>query len=238
MKIALIGYGKMGKTIEKIALNDGDSIILRTKSNEDLKQNLELFKTADVAIEFSKPTAAFENIAFCIDHQVPVVSGTTGWLDQYPVAKQLCESKNSALLYASNFSIGVNIFFEVNRFLAKRMNAHADYKVAIEEIHHTEKKDQPSGTGITLAEGVIEMLDRKEKWVNQEGSIENELSLISKRIDKVPGTHNIIYTSSIDTIELKHTAHSREGFAKGALMAARWLKDRKGVFEMKDMLGF
>ncbi len=238
MKIALIGYGKMGKTIEKIAHNRDYTVVLRTKTMEDLENGLDLLKLADVAIEFSKPSAAFKNIVFCIKNQIPVVSGTTGWLDKYDDAKALCETHQSAMLYASNFSIGVNIFFEVNKFLAERMNGHSDYKVSIEEIHHTEKKDQPSGTAITLANGAIQMLDKKASWINEEAKDEKELPIISKRIDHVPGTHNITYTSPIDTIELKHTAHSREGFAKGALQAAFWLKDRKGVFEMRDMLGF
>ena len=227
----------MGKTIEKIALNNDDTIVLKTDSHEDLENNLDLLKTADVAIEFSMPEAAFKNVTCCINHQIPVVSGTTGWLDDYQSAKTLCVQKNSAMLVASNFSIGVNIFFEVNRFLAKRMNSHLDYKVAIEEIHHTQKIDQPSGTAITLAEGAIEMLAHKSNGINEKAEKDEDLTIISKRIENVPGTHNITYTSDIDTIELIHTAHSREGFAKGALMAAKWLKDKKGVFGMRDMLG-
>ncbi len=238
MKIALIGYGKMGKTIEKIALKQGDTVLLKTKSSMELEKNLDLLKSVDVAIEFSKPDAAFKNIVTCLENKIPVVSGTTGWLEAYEEAKKLCKRNDGALLYASNFSIGVNIFFEVNKFLANKMNGHTDYTIGIEEIHHTQKKDQPSGTAITLANDAIELLDRKTGWRNDEKISNEEVPIISKRIDKVPGTHNITYTSDIDTIKLKHTAHSREGFAKGALMAAKWLSGRTGVFEMRDVLGF
>lgn len=238
MKIAIIGYGKMGKIIEQLANDKGHEIVLkinRSNLNEFTNENL---AKADVAIEFSNPESAFENIKKCLLARVPVVSGTTGWLHKLEKAKEICHENECAFLYASNFSVGVNIFFALNKQLAKMMNAQTSYNVAMEEIHHTEKLDAPSGTGITLAEGIIDSLHRKTKWVNNPQNAPEELSIISKRIDKVPGTHSIEYTSAIDSIEIKHTAHSREGFASGAIQAAEWIIGKKGYFEMKDLLGF
>ena len=236
MKIALIGYGKMGKTIENIAVQRGHEIVLRLDVNntEDFKRLGE----ADIAIEFTRPESAFENIKQCIAAKVPVVSGTTGWLDLYQTVSQLCLQNDSAFFYASNYSIGVNIFFEINRQLALMMNNYPMYDVRMEETHHTQKLDAPSGTAITLANSILENVSRKTKWTcNTEGSAE-AINITAKRIDPAPGTHVVTYDSAIDTIEIAHTAHSREGFATGAVLAAEWLLGKKGVFSMKDMLGF
>ncbi len=238
MKIGIIGYGKMGKTIERLALSKGHEIglVIDLQNQDDLNsQNLQKI---DVAIEFSRPESAFDNISKCLKSNIPVVSGTTGWLDKMQEIKQLCMQKNGAFFYASNYSIGVNIFFEINRQLAKMMNHFPDYQISMEEIHHTQKLDAPSGTAITLANGIILNIDRKNDWINTTTSEENKLAIISKRIDEVPGTHSIIYESSIDTIDIKHTAHSRIGFAEGAVKAAEWIKDKNGCFGMKDLLGF
>ena len=236
MKIALIGYGKMGKTIENIAVQRGHEIVLRLDVNntEDFKRLGE----ADIAIEFTRPESAFENIKQCIAAKVPVVSGTTGWLDLYQTVSQLCLQNDSAFFYASNYSIGVNIFFEINRQLALMMNNYPMYDVRMEETHHTQKLDAPSGTAITLANSILENVSRKTKWTcNTEGSAE-AINITAKRIDPAPGTHVVTYDSAIDTIEIAHTAHSREGFATGAVLAAEWVLGKKGVFSMKDMLGF
>lgn len=238
MKIAIIGYGKMGKTIETLAQADGDEIVLKIGAENLADFTIENLRDADVAIEFSNPESAFENISKCIEAGVPVISGTTGWLDKKPLIETLCQEKEGAFLYASNFSIGVNIFFAVNEFLAKMMNDRPQYDVEMEEIHHLQKLDAPSGTGISLADQVIQKLDRKAEWINEAAFAENQISLVSKREEGVPGTHTVTYDSPIDEIEIKHTAHSRKGFALGALTAARWIVGKKGCFAMKDVLGF
>jgi len=238
MKIALLGYGKMGHIIEEIALQRKHDIVLRINDENlgDLtKENIEM---ADVAIEFTNPQSAVDNILFCLDHKVPVVCGTTGWLSQLKKIEEKCKEVNGTFLYASNFSVGVNIFFELNKKLATLIKTHPGYNVSIEEIHHTHKKDAPSGTAITLAEQIIETSNKKNKWVNSDGENENELSIISKRIDEVPGTHSVKYVSPIDDIEIIHTAHNRKGFAEGAVLAAEFIKGKKGIFSMKDVLGF
>lgn len=237
MKIALIGYGKMGKAIEEIALHRGHEILYRI--DVDSKKVLEkgTLSQADVAIEFSTPATAFENINKCFDAGVPLVCGTTGWLDKMGDVRKRCLAEKQAFLYASNFSIGVNIFFEVNKHLASLMASQDQYEVSMEEIHHTQKKDAPSGTAITLAEGILSALPRKKKWVNEITSDPAELGILSKRIDPAPGTHIIRYTSEEDDIEIRHTAHSRKGFAAGAVTAAEWLEGKQGVFTMKDVLG-
>ncbi|WP_271783060.1 4-hydroxy-tetrahydrodipicolinate reductase [Aquimarina algiphila] len=231
MKIALLGYGKMGKTIEKIATERGHTIILKV-DKEDTTYDL---SEADVAIDFSIPTAAVNNITNCFNAGVPVVSGTTGWLDHYEDMVALCKEKKGGFIYASNYSLGVNLFFELNRKLAKMMAPLEGYNIAMEEIHHTEKLDAPSGTAITLAEGIIENTDKTEWQLDNGGK--NIIPIIAKRIDKVPGTHTVNYTSEVDDIEIKHTAHNRNGFALGAVVAAEWLTDKTGVFNMKDVLG-
>jgi len=232
MKIALLGYGKMGKVIEKIALERGHEIVLR-KSSDTTYSGLE---NADVAIDFSVPTSAVANISECLNSGIPVVSGTTGWLEEYPKMVALCEKKNGSFIYGSNFSLGVNLFFELNTYLAKMMSKFKNYSATMEEIHHTQKLDAPSGTAITLAKGIIENSDYTN-WTLDKNAKDNEIYIDAQRIENVPGTHSIFYTSEVDTIEIKHTAHSRDGFALGSIIAAEWLVGKKGVFTMKDVLG-
>lgn len=230
MRIALFGYGKMGQMIEQIALNRGHEIVAKIdESTEDIN-----FSRIDVAIDFSMPSAAYGNITKCINNNVPVISGTTGWLDDYENAVSLCNDKKGAFIYASNFSLGVNIFFELNNYLAKMMQNLPEYKVELEEIHHTQKLDAPSGTAITLAEGVISNSNYKA-WKLDHSSDET-LKITSKRIGKVPGTHTVAYDSVVDSIQIKHTAHNREGFALGAVTAAEWIIGKTGVFSMRDVL--
>lgn len=230
MKIALLGYGRMGKEIEKIAISRGHEIVIRKAADTEID-----ITQADVAIDFSIPTFAFENITNCFKNGVPVVSGTTGWLDNYSKALDICEENKGAFIYASNFSVGVNIFFELNKQLAKMMSNIDNYDIAMEEVHHTKKLDAPSGTAITLAEGIIENTS-KENWDLDEASSENNIPIVAKRIPEVPGTHSVWYNSEVDSIEIKHTAHSRKGFALGAVVAAEWLLGKTGVFTMKDVL--
>ena len=238
LKIALIGYGKMGKAIEEIALQRNHTAVLKIDINNVDSFTKENLQQCDVAIEFTGPHSAVENISKCLDAGIPVVSGSTGWLQQWPLIKTKCEILNGSLLYASNFSVGVNIFFELNKKLAVLMSSHDEYAVTMEEIHHTQKKDAPSGTAITLAEQVLENIPLKKKWVNEAAKYPNELSIISKRIDPAPGTHSIKYSSAIDDIEIIHTAHNRTGFATGAVLAAEYIYNKKGIFSMKDVLSF
>ena len=231
MKIALLGYGKMGKEIEQIALQRGHSIVI--KADIDTVYDV---SEADVAIDFSVPSSAFNNIVNCISNSVPVISGTTGWLDDYDKAVNLCKEKNGAFIYASNFSLGVNIFFELNKTLAKLMNQLKQYNVSIEEIHHIQKLDAPSGTAITLADGIIENSNYKNWKLVADNPVKMELPITAKRIEKVPGTHTISYESEVDRIDIKHTAHNRQGFALGAVIAAEWLLGKTGVFTMNDVL--
>ena len=230
MKIALLGYGRMGKEIEKIALSRGHEIVIRKDVDDEIDITL-----ADVAIDFSVPHSAFNNIKNCIDNNVPVISGTTGWLEKYEEAVALCEEKNSAFIYASNYSLGVNIFFELNKQLSKMMRSLEDYNSSMEEIHHTKKLDAPNGTAITLAEGIIEN-STKENWELGDKTSKENIPIIAKRIPEVPGTHTIWYDSEVDSIEIKHTANNRKGFALGAVVAAEWILGKKGVFTMKDVL--
>ena len=230
MKIALFGYGKMGKTIEQIALQKGHTIVLKTSGKSSLEKIIE----ADIAIDFSTPKAAASNIKFCLERQIPIVCGTTGWLDNYNEIINFCNKCNGAFIYASNFSIGVNIFFQMNEYLAKLMKPWKEYQVYLEEIHHTEKLDTPSGTAITLAEDIIKNSDNKS-W-NLKKAKKKNIMITSKRVTNVKGTHTINYQSEIDTISIQHEAKSREGFALGALIAAEWLVGKKGVFSMKDVL--
>ena len=230
MKIALLGYGKMGKVIEKIALDRGHEIVLKKSSNS----TYDGLSNADVAIDFSVPESAVCNISECFDTNVPVVCGTTGWLDQYDKMVSFCKEKNGSFIYASNFSLGVNIFFELNEYLAKIMSKIDQYKVSMEEIHHTQKLDAPSGTAISLAKGIIEN-SKYKNWTLNNPEVD-EIKIDAKRIENVPGTHSIFYDSNVDQIEIKHTAHNREGFALGAVIAAEWIQNKKGVFTMKDVL--
>lgn len=230
MKIALLGYGKMGKVIERIALERGHEIVLK----KDEFNSYDGLSTADVAIDFSVPTAAVANISNSFHANVPVVSGTTGWLEHYEEMIALCNEKQGGFISSSNFSLGVNIFFELNEYLAKIMSQFDSYKVTMEEIHHTQKLDAPSGTAISLAKGVIEN-SNYANWTLEDAKT-NEIHIEAKRIGDVPGTHTVTYDSIVDNIELKHTAHNREGFALGAVIAAEWLAGKKGIYTMKDVL--
>jgi 4-hydroxy-tetrahydrodipicolinate reductase len=248
MKIALLGYGKMGKIIEKIATDRKHEIVLKIDFDNQHELTAENLQKADVAIEFSTPGTVPGNIRSCFAAGVPVVVGTTGWYNEMGALKQECASANSSMIYASNFSIGVNIFFHVNKVLAKLMNNYPYYDVQVEEIHHMQKLDSPSGTAITIAEGIVENLDAKNEWVNiltadgDEGNDDDiksdQLLIESFRIDGVPGTHTVIYDSEVDSIEFKHTAHNRNGFALGAVMAAEWIQDKKGFHSVQDMFDF
>ena len=235
MKIVLVGYGKMGKTIERLALQRGHEIVGRIDINNH--EELETV-TADAAIEFSHPEAAFENVKKCIERGIPVVCGTTGWLERKPEIEQLSNKTQVPFFYASNYSLGVNIFFKVNEYLASIIKGFDAYDVTLDEIHHTQKRDAPSGTAITLAEGVLKHFKNKKKWVNHESENPEELVVKSFRIDDVPGTHMVKYASAIDDIEIRHTAHTREGFALGAVLVAEWIRDKKGVLNMNDFLKF
>ncbi|EKB50688.1 4-hydroxy-tetrahydrodipicolinate reductase [Cecembia lonarensis] len=240
MNILLLGYGKMGKIIGEIAESRGHQLV--GKINIENRNELEKLDPSrvDVAIEFSQPDAAFDNISWAIERGIPVVSGTTGWLEKKPAISALTLEKNTAFFYASNYSIGVNIFFKVNKFLASLMKDQQDYRARMEEVHHTEKKDAPSGTAITLAEGILGEISSYKNWKLSDGMDENEhlLYIEAKRIDPAPGTHIIRYQSEIDDIEISHTAHSRKGFALGAVLVAEWIKDKKGVLSMDDFLSF
>ena len=236
MKIALIGYGKMGKAIEGIAVERGHEIVLRIDAENTEALNNENLQLVDVAIEFTNPDSAIKNITQCFDAGIPIVCGTTGWLDYWDQIKSDCENKNGSFLYASNFSIGVNLFFELNKKLAQLMQNRPEYNCDIEEIHHTAKKDAPSGTAITIAENIIASNANKKNWVLGETTDSNSLSIISKRIDPAPGTHIVSYNSTIDSIEIKHTAHNRIGFATGAVLAAEFLINKKGIYNMGDVI--
>ena len=238
LHIALIGYGKMGKAIEEAAILAGHHIALKITSQNTDELTAANLSSCNVAIEFTTPDKAAGNILTCINAGIPVVCGTTGWLEQLPAVQQYCADNNGSLLYASNFSIGVNIFFEINKKLAFLMAAREEYDVTIEEIHHTAKKDSPSGTAITIADQILASLPRKKYWANDALQQEQaQLTITSKRIDPTPGTHKVKYSSVADEIEIIHTAHSRKGFAEGALIAATFIKDKKGIFTMKDVLG-
>lgn len=238
MKLAIIGYGKMGKAIEGLALTEGHEVVLRISEDNAADLTEQNLSKADVAVEFTRPETAVDHLIICFRSGVPVVSGTTGWLDALPRVLQEREQQAGGFFYASNFSIGVNITFAVNQMLARLMDDQPVYEVKLEEIHHTQKLDAPSGTAITLAQDILEVIDRKVSWVNQAKCGEQEIPIVSKRIENVPGTHEIRYTSQVDTITLRHEAHSREGFARGALKAAEWMVGKSGYFGMSDLLGF
>ena len=231
MKIALVGYGKMGKIIDEIATQRNHEIVARLNESP----NSENLNNADVVIEFSNPEVAFNNIKTCLENKIPVICGTTGWLDQKPEIEKIAAENNTAFLYGSNFSLGVNLFFALNEILANLMKNFPEYNVQLEEIHHTHKKDAPSGTAISLAEGIIKNDQRFEGWKLEETK-EKELGIFAIREDEVPGTHSVFYKSSVDEIEIKHTAYSRNGFALGAVIAAEWIQGKTGNFSMKDVL--
>jgi 4-hydroxy-tetrahydrodipicolinate reductase len=230
MKIALLGYGKMGQTIERIALERGHEIVLK----KDEFNTYDGLLDADVAIDFSIPAVAVNNISNSFNANVPVISGTTGWLEHYDEMVSLCKEKKSAFISSSNFSLGVNLFFGLNEYLAKMMSKFDSYNVEMEEIHHTQKLDAPSGTAISLAKGVIEN-SNYTNWT-LETPKPKEIHIEAKRIGDVPGTHTVTYNSIVDSIEIKHTAHNRDGFALGAIIAAEWIVGKQGVFTMKDVL--
>jgi len=235
MKIALLGYGRMGHEVEKIAVENGHTIALVIDNENDWLEKSALLKDCDVAIDFSMPAIAFENMSRCFENQVPVVTGTTGWYDQFSEITELCNSRNGTLFHASNFSVGVNIFFDINRRLASLLSDYAIYLPAMTEIHHTQKLDAPSGTAITLAKDIIAANSRFTGYTLNSPA-PGEIPVQSIREGSVTGTHTITWNSDIDQITITHEARSRRGFALGAVMAAAWIKDRKGVFTMKDML--
>ena len=245
MKIALLGYGKMGKAVEQIAIDRGHQILLRVDAENHENLTIYNLKKVDLAIDFSTPASVLNNIKLCFEAEIPLVVGTTGWYNHLDEIKNTCEAGKKSFLYASNFSIGVNIFFHINKMLAAVMNRYSQYEVQIEEIHHTQKLDSPSGTAITMASDIVRCLDRKSEWINE--LIGNEKAVIAKpeqllieshRIEDVPGTHTVIYSSEVDEIEIKHTAHSRTGFALGAVLASEWLYGRKGFYNITSMFDF
>ncbi|MES2277803.1 MAG: 4-hydroxy-tetrahydrodipicolinate reductase [Bacteroidota bacterium] len=248
MKIAILGYGKMGKIIEKIAQDRKHEIVLKIDVTNQDELTTENLQKADVVIEFSTPATVLNHIEACFKAKVPVVVGTTGWYGHLQRIKDECGQTGNSFLYATNFSVGVNIFFHVNQLLAKLMNNYPYYDVQVEEIHHTQKLDSPSGTAITIAEGIVDALDSKKEWVNILSTDGNEgledtikpdqLLIESFRIENVPGTHTVVYDSEVDSLEFKHTAHNRNGFALGAVLAAEWLQNKKGFYSVKDMFNF
>ncbi|MCX2486308.1 4-hydroxy-tetrahydrodipicolinate reductase [Pedobacter sp. MR2016-24] len=245
MNIALIGYGKMGQIIERFAMERGHEVVLKIGSTNLDELTVSNLRKADVAIDFSLPDAAIKNIYTCFEANVPLIVGTTGWYGQLQEIKNECLQGNHTLLYGSNFSIGVNLFFHINEVLAKMMNNYPAYDVQVEEIHHTQKLDAPSGTAMTIAEGIIENLDRKTEWINElsgQGLTEvmkkDQLLIASERIENIPGTHTVVYSSEVDEIELKHTANSRAGFALGAVVAAEWLQNKQGFYNITDIFNF
>jgi 4-hydroxy-tetrahydrodipicolinate reductase len=237
MNIALVGYGKMGKIIEQTAIGRGHRIVLKIDLDNQQDFVSEKVKAADVAIEFTGPHSAFGNLQKLMEMDMPTVTGSTGWQDRHAAIEDLCKTRNGSFMFASNFSVGVNIFFELNKRLAALMSLHPEYQVSITELHHTQKKDAPSGTAITLAEQVLETNPGKKQWVNHASNDPQELPIISERIDPYPGLHRVTYRSSVDEIEISHQAHNREGFALGAVLAAEYIHSRKGIFTMKEVLG-
>ena len=238
MNIAIVGYGKMGKIIEEVAISRGHAVDVKIDLNNLHDFNREVFAAIDVTIEFTGPHTAFDNVMKCLEMKKPVVCGSTGWLERLPEIENRCTNNNGAFLYASNFSVGVNIFFEINKHLARLMSGQPQYEIDIKEIHHTQKKDAPSGTAITLAEQVIENVPRKDTWVNTESISSNELGIVSERTDPYPGWHEVNYHSDIDEIKIVHNAFNRNGFALGAVLAAEFIHGKNGIFTMKDVLGF
>lgn len=236
MKIAILGYGKMGRAIEEMALHRGHEIVLKIDEYNLADFTRQNISKADVAIEFTGPHSAYENVKKALECDIPVVCGSTGWLEKLEEIKNLCQSRKGSFIYSSNYSVGVNIFFEVNKKLALLMAPQKNYEVQVTEIHHTQKKDAPSGTAITIAEQILERLARKKQWVNHNSDNPEELEIISERIDPAAGTHKVKYSSTIDDIEIIHTAHNRQGFALGAVLAAEYIRDKKGIFNMKDVL--
>ena len=237
MKIALIGYGKMGKTIERLATNRGHEIVGKIDIDTTPTERKAIYDSADVGIEFSHPEAAYDNIYEALSNDLPVISGTTGWLDKYDNIKSLVDERNGSFFYASNYSVGVNLFFAINERLAQLMNGYPTYDVSLKEIHHVHKKDEPSGTAITTSEGITAHLDRKSTWTLDKTPSDNEIPVTALREGEVFGIHEVTYNSDVDVIKLYHEAHTRDGFGLGAVLAGEFLKDKKGIFGMKDLLG-
>jgi len=233
MKVALIGYGKMGKAIEQLGIADGIEIVSVIDTEDDIASLKE--DHVDLAIEFTQPESAFNNISFCLENDIKVISGTTGWIDQMPMVKEICVKKKGTFLYASNFSIGVNLFFELNKWLAKKM-AFLEFQPELLEVHHTEKKDSPSGTAITLAEGIMDNHPRIDSWINEKSTDHQNLGIISERKPNVPGTHTVTYSSKLETIGITHIAHDRSVFAKGVIKVAKWIHSRSGFLTMSDFI--
>ncbi len=238
MNIVIFGYGKMGEQIELVALERKHQVVAFIDNEDDWKKSYNEFLKADVAIDFSTPEVVINNIYRCFEHNIPIVIGTTGWYHRLEEVKDKCLELRQTMFYTSNFSLGVNLFFELNRLLAQIMRGREEYDVSIEETHHASKKDSPSGTAIHLANNIIRFLGNKEAWTNEENDIKSELSIKSQRIGDIIGTHSVTYSSELDEIEIKHTAFNRKSFAIGAVIAAEWLKGKKGIFKMKDMLTF
>ena len=236
LKIILIGYGRMGHEIEKAALKRGHEIVLHIDKDNQDRLTANHLQTGDVAIEFSVPDAAYNNIMTCFKAGLPVVSGTTGWLDKYYDLRKYCLENDQTFFYASNFSIGVNLFFKLNKYFAQIMNKYSNYDVSIEETHHKHKLDAPSGTAVTIAESIMQEMSRKQKWTKTENAEESEISVQSVRENEVPGIHKVSYESEFDQIDIKHSAKSREGFSLGAVMAAEFIADKKGIYSMDDLL--
>jgi 4-hydroxy-tetrahydrodipicolinate reductase len=238
MNLAIIGYGRMGKEIEQIALGRGHKVLLKIDESNLDSINENSFRNIDVAIEFTIPESAFSNIELCFKYNIPIVSGTTGWLDRFDEVLEKCNNENQTFFYASNYSIGVNLFFKLNKDLAKLMNKFPDYNVKVEETHHTKKLDAPSGTAITIIEGLLENIVRKNSWEEEKESSENNIAVKSFREGTVPGNHKVFYESEFDTIMIEHDAKSRKGFALGAVLAAEFIADKKGYYTMNDLLKF
>ena len=236
MKIAILGYGKMGEQVEIVALERKHKVVAYIDNEEDWVKFRRDFESADVAVDFSMPSAVMENIRRCFEAHKPLVVGTTGWYDRLPDVERQCRAEGQSFFYASNFSVGVNLFFRLNRYLAKLMVPHAEYDVSMEEIHHTSKKDAPSGTAIVLAEDIIDALPHKDSWINQENDNRAELSIRSQRLGSQVGTHSVIYTSAMDEIRITHKSFNRKAFAIGAVVAAEFLCGKKGFFTMEDLL--
>ncbi len=236
MKIGILGYGKMGKEVEKIAIAQQHEIVWKINSSNRTALSIAEIQKADVVIEFTSPESVLANLQLCFEAKVPVVTGSTGWYEQLDNVKKMCVEQDSSLFYASNFSIGVHLFFQINRYAAHLFNQYKEYNVSIEEIHHTQKKDAPSGTAITTAEVLMSALDQKNNWSLDEEKNENSIAIKAHRIENVPGTHEVDFSSAIDTIKIEHIAHNRQGFATGAVKAAEWILHKKGVFTMQDML--
>lgn len=236
MKLGILGYGKMGKEVEKIALAQKHEIVWRINSSNRASLTISEIQKADAVIEFTSPETVIENLKLCFEAKVPVITGSTGWYQDFEEIRKICIQEQGSLFYASNFSIGVHLFFQINRYAAELFNQYAQYNISISETHHTQKKDAPSGTAITTAEVLLEKLDRKNNWTLEKEESNESIAIAAHRVENVPGTHEVSFSSEIDTIKIEHIAHNRQGFASGAVKAAEWMKDKIGVYTMSDLL--